>query len=313
MIWWQRLIFWLLPLLSIIHNASACSNFFYQGAQGYWVARNFDWRSGHTALVINPIGVRRKTLQLQSGERVFRWVARYGSLSFKLTTPQGRILPIAVQGGMNQKGLVVSLQELESAQFPKPSRIQPNINNTYLVQYWLDTAKDVPMALRELRLLNVVTTWWSGQPVPIHYILHDAAGHTAVVEFLKGRVHVYRGSALPYRVVTNTLFSKACHMVRHLPVHPSNSYYSDARLLRGYLFLKRLPLITSEQQAIALGFAALQTVAEPLTSPWPTQWRVVYDIKRRVVYYQSLHDPYIYQVDLQHQRFKQEAWWMIAA
>lgn len=291
--------------------AQACSNFYYHSPSSYWVARNFDWMTNHIAVVINPVGEHNKTIQLSKDEKPLLWAAKYGSLSFKMTTPKGTVLPSAVQGGMNTQGLVVSLQELSGSQFQKPSPIKPNINNIYLVQYWLDTAKNVPEALDKLKKLNVVTTWWYGKAVPIHYVLHDSYGNSAVVEFLKGRPYVYQGVGLPYSVVTNTLFTKSCVMAKKTLKKVPGGYSSDARLLRGFMFLNRSPKLIADKNALGFGFAALQDVAEAPNTPWPTQWSVVYDTKRLVVFYRTLNNPQLRIVNLSSFDFMRKLQWKI--
>nr|MCH9715594.1 linear amide C-N hydrolase [Gammaproteobacteria bacterium] len=178
-----------------------CTNILYKYKDQYLVGRNFDWLNNDTDVVFNPIGKKRETAQLAKNEKPLIWRSQYGSVTFVMTTPKGKLIPTAVQGGMNQKGLVVSLLEFSKAKFQKPSKTIPNINNTYLTQYWLDTCQSVAQAIKALNHLNVVTTWWYGNAVPIHYVLRDAKGNSAVVEYIDGKKHVFEGKSLPFRVL----------------------------------------------------------------------------------------------------------------
>lgn len=292
-----------------VSTAFSCTNISYKYDNAYLVARNFDWMTNNIAVVVNPVATKRQTVQLAKNEKPLRWQSQYGSVTFDMTTPHGKVIAAAVMGGMNQQGLVVSLLNLSGATFQKPSKRIPNINNTYLVQYWLDNFKSVPDAVAALKHLNVVTTWWQGKPVPIHYVLRDAEGRTAIVEYLKSKRHVYQGSTLPFRVLTNTSFIDSIKLVNQshgitTTRDVKSSYSSRARYQRGIEFLKRMPAPQSSWQAVGYGFAALQDVAEPPGSPWPTMWSVVYNTQSLMMYYRTLSDPRIRIINLKKLDFK---------
>lgn len=291
--------------------ALSCTNMLYRYKNQYLVARNFDWNTNNTFVLINPIGEKRETIQRENDEKPLVWRAKYGSVTFNLATPQGTLLHAAVQGGMNQEGLVVSLLELSDAQFQTPSRQVPNINNTYLVQYWLDNFTSVKQAVHALKHLNVVTTWWNGKTVPIHYVLRDAMGNSAVVDYLNGKAHVYMGRTLPFRVITNTNFTNARQLAQNnhdqsAPNPLLSGYGSKARFLRGIQFLQHMPTLTSAKQAVELGFAALQDAAEPPDSPYPTVWSVVYNTKTLDMYYRTLKNSTTRELNLHELTFKNQ-------
>lgn len=298
-------------LICKFSSVTACTNLIYHYKKTTFVARNFDWMNNHVDVVVNPVGMARETLQLKSGERPLKWRAKYGSVTFNMTNSAGKMLATAVQGGMNQAGLVVSLLEFDGAEFQPLSHDIPNINNTYLTQYWLDRFSTVKQAVAALKHLNVVTTWWHGKSVPIHYVLRDAAGHSAIIDYINGQRHVYLGQTLAYRALTNTSFKRSQQLAETLLNMSTDhvrlaGYGSEARYLRALAFLHRMPSPASRSQAMAYGFAALQDVAEPLGSPWPTQWSVVYDTRHLMLFYRTVNNPHIRQINFKQVPFRRQ-------
>ncbi len=305
-------------VLLMLSISYACTNLGFSYQDEHLVARNFDWINNHTALVINPKGKKRQTTQLSHGEKPLKWTANYGSVTFDMTAPDGSVAYDAVVGGMNQKGLVASVLVLDQAKFQQPSSRLPNINSSYLAQYWLDNYATVFQAVQALKHLHVVATLWRGKPVTIHYVLRDAQGNTAIVEYLQSKPHIYLGKNKSHDVLTNSSVKQGMKLSQHLyltnnTLKPLLRYSSEARYIRAMKFLQHMPAPKSREQAIGYGFAALQDVAEPPGTPWPTVWSVVYNTKTLKLFYRMLSDPRIRTVALGALPFKRECTFPLSA
>lgn len=279
-------------LLFFIHQSFACTNFMFAYHNQYLVARNLDWNTKNFNIVINPINKIHHANQIKTSNNPLIWKAKFGSITFIMPSQKG-IDYAAILGGMNQKGVVISAAELDQAKFPPLSNTLPNINNTLLIQYLLDTSSSVRSAIHHLQKINVVTTIWNGKTTPIHFVIHDARGHSAIIEYLAGHMHIYQGNSLPYRILTNTAFTDTFSIWQHkqMSQQPLAGTASNTRYFRGLEYLQHLPTPTSVQQAIGYAFAGLQLTAEPPGTPWPTMWSVVYNTHTLTVYYRTLDDP----------------------
>lgn len=110
--------------------------------------------------------------------------------------------------GINEKGLCTSIMALpnQAAQQDTPNH---NVGTTIIMRLWLDKCATVEEALKLLSTVDVRhdTAVGSGY----HYMVADALGHCAVVEFDKDdgwkTMIVQKADSLNYMLVTNHLLS----------------------------------------------------------------------------------------------------------
>ena len=101
---------------------------------------------------------------------------------------------------MNVKGLVVELMWLDDTRYPTEDH-RPAVNVLQWIQYQLDnctSTKEVNAADDKLRI--------SIDGTPLHYLVADASGNIASIEFLKGKMIVHLGESLPYPFLTNSTY-----------------------------------------------------------------------------------------------------------
>jgi hypothetical protein len=113
-----------------------------------------------------------------------------GDLSALLKTPY---LPF---DGMNENGVFVAMMAVERAEGSKDSG-KATIGEIEVIRLLLDYASNLGEALDLMGKYNIEFT----EP-PIHYIVADRSGSSAVVEFLSGEMRVIR-NAEPWQVSTN--------------------------------------------------------------------------------------------------------------
>ena len=103
--------------------------------------------------------------------------------------------------GMNEKGLAIGMAAVP--QSPTPS--DPNnesVGSLRIIRMILDHAASVEEALTFMRGVNIL---WNGGP-PLHYLITDANGTAALVEFVAGEMLVIYNTS-PWLQATNFLLS----------------------------------------------------------------------------------------------------------
>lgn len=107
--------------------------------------------------------------------------------------------PLWPYDGMNVRGLVVGMMAVPHAEGgTDPGRV--TLGTLEVIRLLLDHAANVDEALRLLEDYNVS---FAGGP-PVHYMLADRSGNSAVVEYLNGETVVLRREG-PFQVSTNFL------------------------------------------------------------------------------------------------------------
>ena len=96
-----------------------------------------------------------------------------------------------------KKGLVVELMWLDETIYPKPDE-RPAIGVLQWIQYQLDNCATIEEVIATDKTVRIVS-----KGTPLHYLVADAKGNAATIEFLNGKMVVHKGSELPMAVLTN--------------------------------------------------------------------------------------------------------------
>lgn len=223
--------------------ADACTTFCTRGLFG----RNYDFEIGYGAVLVNKRGLTKES---QTPKPV-RWTSRYGSVTFNQFGRDN------ATGGMNEKGLVVELMWLDGTRYPTADA-RPELGTLEWIQYQLDTAATVADVLESASSKVRIAE----RGVPLHYLVADATGDVAAIEFLDGKLTVHRGNALPKPVLANDPYATALQQTSGRFVRAAKGL-SDAMTVDG-------------------AFALLDDVAQS-----HTQWSIVYDIRNRVIHWRT--------------------------
>jgi choloylglycine hydrolase len=218
--------------------AHACTTFCAHGLFG----RNYDFETGHGHVLVNKRGMQKSSATTKPA----RWTSRYGSVTFNQFGRDN------ATGGMNEKGLVVELMWLDGTRYPAADA-RPELGTLEWIQYQLDTAASVAEVIESGKNVRI-----SERGVPLHYLIADATGDVATIEFLDGKLVVHRGETLPVPVLANDPYAWALQN-------------DSARFARAAKGLKSATSVDS-------AFALLDTVAQS-----HTQWSIVYDLRNRAV------------------------------
>jgi hypothetical protein len=176
----------------------SCSCFSALGdPQQYLFGRNFDWYD-HSALILftdSPAGYASVSMVDISYLGYDRQHSPLDDLHVLVRAP---FLPF---DGMNEHGLAVGMMSVDHAE-GGVDKEKITLDELELIRLMLDYARDVPEALQLLENFNV-----DFGSVPVHYLLADASGNSAVVEYLAGAPVVVK-STQTWQAATNFLITE---------------------------------------------------------------------------------------------------------
>ena len=256
--------------------------------------RTFDLDHVDSKLVINPRGIFRQSLNLSPQDEPLKWKAAYRSITINAFDQDGG------PEGMNEHGLSAANLVLDETNYPvRDSR--PALSYRHWVQYFLDTCKTVVEAVNQAPKLRIVSELIGEQMWPLHVVLHDAFGDSAVLEYLDGELNIYHSTEAcvltnspPYdKQLQNLKTYKGFGGHQALPGDTD----SCSRFVRGAYFLKMLPEAHLASEAVANAFSLVQTVAQPAGSTVPSLWTVVRDHTSLKYHFRSLKNPVVRCLD----------------
>ena len=160
--------------------------------------------------------------------------------------------------GINEYGFAVAILTDVDATYPKQNDKKTLFDMT-LPRLLLSKAKSVEEAIHYTEKYNFFY-----DVAPLHYMVADASGHSAVIEFVNGKMVVTRAEN-KYQVVTNfTLFD-----------NPSKTGFGKDRYENILNALGKQEGIISEEEALEL--------LESNVIPGDEQWSAVYNLTQKTL------------------------------
>jgi hypothetical protein len=235
----------------------ACSLFVAaKGPRGPLFGRNFDW-------VANPAMVLTTRDSISLVDISYLGITRADA--GRVTTDPAlrrKLLNAAALpfDGMNRHGLAVGMAQIPGAAPPRTAG-NPVVGSVRVLRLVLDQARTVDEAIAVFGRYNV--EFEPGEPA-LHYLIADATGRSAAVEFVDGRVRVIPGAG-DWHDMVNFVLSGAGEDVRRA----DDRYSAIAERMRttgGSL---------DPDQAMDLLSKVAQT---------HTRWSAVYELEHRIVH-----------------------------
>lgn len=230
--------------------------------------RNYDWVTDAGMVCTNLRGFSKTSMKAAEG-RTISWVSQYGSITFN---QYGKEFPT---GGMNEKGLVVELMWLDETKYPKPDD-RPAVDVLQWVQYQLDncaTVDDVIATDKNIRIASVGNT-------PLHYLVADATGNAATIEFLDGKMLVHKGGDLSLPVLTNSVYNESAKLYNSSSANGNNSLDRFTKACNMIRDFKNSP---ADYPITDYAFNILADVAQGNY----TKWSIVYDITNKTIQFKT--------------------------
>jgi choloylglycine hydrolase len=188
---------------------------------------------------------------------------------------------------MNEAGLVVEQMMLFETQYPAADS-RPEIDELQWIQYQLDNCSNVVEVVAtdgKIRLEQPTV------PARVHYLVCDAAGDCATIEFLGGKMVCHRGQTLPCHALANGTYEESAAYVRTNPWPTgASARLKDTRSLSRFAcaaaraagFQPRTP-----KQDVEYAFDSLEQVRQGKG----TVWQIVYDVSGRQIHYRTQTNP----------------------
>ncbi len=247
--------------------------------------RNYDWVTGNGMVCTNQRGLAKTSDNTNDGTTI-SWVSKYGSITFN---QYGKEFPT---GGMNEKGLVVEMMWLDGTKYPIADN-RPAIGELQWIQYQLDNCSNIDELIstdKKLRIASKGTT-------PLHFLVADAKGNAATIEFVEGKMKVHKGNDLSFPVLTNDNYASSLEQTKSAITSTggNNKSFTNNSIDR---FAKACNMVTQFLQApvstsaIDYSFNILDRVAQGSH----TKWSIVYDIKNKKIHFKTLGYPQVKNV-----------------
>lgn len=269
-----------------------CSRLFWNDNKIAMIAaRTMDlYTDEHPTLQVQPMGIAKDG---GAKENSIKWTSKYGSV---VVSAFGK----AVSDGINDQGLSCHVLYLHVSGYEKRDQ-RPALTNALWVQYVLDNYKTVDEVVNALNQYQVVSLEVAGRNWPLHLVVEDVTGDSAIVEFIEGKMVVHHGKQ--YTVVTNDPpynvqlenLKKYKLFGGNLPLPGDTDPLS--RFVRVSSFLKTLTIPSTYREAMAYALGVIRTVQVPfgaentsgnnLLDAWPTRWITASDLTNEIYYFNS--------------------------
>jgi len=280
------------------------------------VARTMDFpfNTGNTIGFGKPQQRNQSDLNLEQGKfqnKAASWLSTHYSVGMAW---KGSNILI---DGVNDKGLYAAYLYLSDfTQYPK---FDTNLDKKGLgifdiVNFVLATAESTTDALAKLNqyqiVANAAATPMPGKKgvfinVPVHVVIRDKSGHSAVIEWQKGKTLIH-DNAGPVLTNAPTYQWQVAHAAQYDYVKGTinqakfdggyalgsgflglpGDWTSANRFARATQIIKHLPKLSTTHQALRQALTVLESVQVPMgTNSSPTLWKTVYDLKSPTLYF----------------------------
>lgn len=236
--------------------------------------RNYDWITA-TGVVNTNLRGQLKTSLPPKGEQNFQWISKYGSITFN---QYGKEFPT---GGMNEAGLVVELMWLDGSKYPKPDA-RPALSVLQWIQFQLDNCKSIEEVIATDKKVRV-----DGDDTPQHYLIADANGNVATIEFLDEKMVVHSGKDLPFPVLANGAYKQSAENIKAQIAEgkPSVNFQDNSmqRFATACNMVQKFHRVKTEQPIVEYAFDILNNVSQGSF----TKWSIVYDISNKKIAFKT--------------------------
>jgi penicillin V acylase-like amidase (Ntn superfamily) len=283
-----------------------CTRILYETGTGSFITgRGMDWNdpTATTRIFTFPRGLERTGGPV---DNTVAWRSKYGSVI-------GSFYDAATADGMNEKGLVANVLYLAECDFGDPAQVdKPQISVGAWAQYFLDnyaTVAEAVAAMQDPPFAIVAPLLPNGRAAAVHLSLSDAAGDSAVLEYLGGDLVIHHGAQ--YTVMTNSptydqqlAINAYWELIGGDRMLPGTINAADRYVRVSYL-LNSSPKYEEPQMAVASVFSVMRAIGVPLGMEDPdhpnisaTLWRTVSDHDAKRYYFESAIQPAVFWVDM---------------
>lgn len=254
------------------------------------VAYSFDYAATGAGFVfVNPATASRRSIM---DDMPAQWAVRFGSVTFNQMGPG---MPAA---GMNTAGLVVSLMWNDEAEYGGLAAA-PVVNELEFIQRLLDTSGTVAEALEAVQDVRIQGI------VPIHFLLADRTGATAIVTPTAGGPLIHTAGEMPVTALTNTSYAELLDQMTGFQgfggdrAWPSSDGLGEANSLARFLTAAAASRDAGSAMTSADAFDVLDRVANTAT-----RWQIVFEPAHQRIAFRTAGQDEIRLIDLREVDFR---------
>lgn len=323
----KRHALFILSLLSV-ESSFACSDIFVNQSGYHVQARTMDFPLNvsvhNSAGFIGQKNITDPVLDADKipSQQLTAWTNRYGFFG-RTAFNTSKIVD-----GMNTEGFSIAMLYLPGTEYPvfDPNVKQPALAIYDVGSYLLGNAKNVAEALTLVQQHQIVQSAIEAKSgffmkdIPIHFVLRDKSGDSAVIEFIHHKTTIYPhagpvmtnqptydwqvkhaklySSLTPESPKINPAFSKLVFdydVIKKASSHGSEyllglpgDYTSASRFVRATMLLKNIAPPHSSEEATFHAQSVLNSVIEPPLSDSFTIWTIIKDLDNQLVYIKDL-------------------------
>lgn len=282
-------------LLTLSAESFGCTTFVLQDGDQIVYGRNLDFNIGNGFIINNQRGISKYAF-VGSESNLMTWTSEFGSITFNQF---GKEFPY---GGMNEKGLVIAQMYLGKTQYPAKDD-RKVISVLQWIQYQLDVSATVEEVIASDTLLRISNE----VPVGIHFLVCDASGNTATIEFIEGKMVHHTDEALPIPLLTNNTYDESISYLQQFDIMggeqsiPYENIYDiewtqDNTLAVNKVFATAARSMNSERHEVSLVESAFD-VLQSVTITDHTQWSTVFDVTNKMIYFKNAGRKEIMKLD----------------
>ena len=164
---------------------------------------------------------------------------------------------------------------LDETKYPSADN-RPAIGVLQWIQYQLDNCSTIGEVIatdKKLRISQTGTT-------PLHYLVADAMGNVATIEFLNGKMVVHKGNDLSVPVLTNNSYDESVKAYNNSSTNGNNSL---ERFEKACNMIKQFTADKTDVPATDYAFDILEKVAQGNF----TKWSIVYDLTNKTIQFKT--------------------------
>ncbi len=251
-------------------KVQACTAFMLKQDDKVLFCEGFDWYTGEGLVSINKKGIKKSSILAQIlSEKPMTWISQYGSISFSWI---GMSQPLT---GMNSEGLAIT--SLIFNEKTAQNNDKPKMGISQWKEYVLDTCADVNEAVKSLSSLCIYTV----SNFSTHYLIGDAKGNCAVIQFIDGQPIISTGKDLPYSVITDNLhYNNAVTRLSEKQTFPKGNG-NQAR------FERVAQLIKNNSTKYKILNEQANAIFESVRIGGHTKWNIIFDLTERSVSFRT--------------------------